>query len=823
MLLAPSLHRPKRRLSHWIALSVILIVCPITLVVLGLVERFAHIHAAHDATQSLNQIAWQMRDQLDRGMANRYEELIVLSGLKDLQSGQDPHQVRSLLERVQTSFPRYAWLGYCNANGIVEASVGGLLQGQNVSFKSWFTQALKSSPYVGDVHNAALLAQLLPQQREPWRFVDISVPVVDAQGRVSHVLGAHLSWEWARDLRDSLIAPAAKEYQADVFVISNSGQVLLGPKGSEGSQIGLPQFTRVARHLDVSPMQVWRDGLSYATSVWATQGYGRYRGLGWMVVVRQPEAVAFASYVQLKREIFWGGVITCFVTMVAALLVARKLTKPLQILTDALSARSRGENAAIPQISSSYQEANLLSSALATFADQKRQHVDELKRVNEALEHRVQERTAEIRDQEQEIRAILEHANEAFVRVDHDGRVLEWNACAERTFGWSRSQAIGQQFGELVFHANQREAQSQGLRMDLNTGNLNIVDRRMELVAMHKDGLMLEVEMIVSVMYHENGQQTFNAFLHDIGERKRAEAALRESREHLSAIANNLPALVADVDTGLRYRYANKTYRDWFGIEPATLIGQQMRVVYGDEALSQWQPYLDRVLHGERVEFERMREVNGQCRYETATYLPQFDDQGQVMGFHALIFDITARKELEMRLKDEATHDALTGLPNRRNLLAHLPQAMARCDRQNHPLALLFLDLNGFKGVNDTYGHEAGDELLKQSATRMRNVLRKSDSVFRLAGDEFVILLETLTDEADLAGVILKIDQAIERPFELDGTTVRISVSTGVSLYQPRSGIDSPALLATADSAMYESKKARKIKATPESSSTITG
>ena len=814
MPLAPTSPKPRRGLSNWIALSVVLIVCPITLVVLGLVERFAHIHAAHDASQSLNQIAWQMRDQLDRGMAYRYEELIVLAGLNDLQTGRDPHQVRALLERVQASFPRYAWLGYCDANGVVEASLGGLLEGKDVSFKGWFQQALKRGPYVGDVHNAALLEKLLPQQQEPWRFVDISVPVVDAQGRITHVLGAHLSWEWARELGRSLIAPAASTYQADVFVTNAAGQVLLGPKGSEGHPIGLPKFADLAKHHNDSPMQTWQDGRSYATTVWATQGYRRYPGLGWMVVVRQPESVAFASYTQLRNEIILGGMITCALAMLAAPLVARRLTRPLQSLTDALSARARGENAPMPRLDNSYQEANLLSGALANFTDKEQQHIDELKQVNEALEQRVQERTAAIQDQEQEIRAILEYANDAFVRIDHDGRILEWNACAERTFGWPRAQAIGQQFGELVFHANQRDGQSQGLRTELNTGNLNIVDRRMELIAMHQNGHLLEVEMTVSVMHHDDGRQTFNAFLHDIGERKRAESALRESREHLSAIANNLPALVADVGVDLRYRYANKTYRDWFGLDPQALLGQHMSAVYGQETLSQWQPFIDRALQGERVEFERMREVDGQRRYETATYLPQANQQGDIVGFHALVFDITARKELEMRLKDEATHDALTGLPNRRNLLAHLPQAMARCDRQNHPLALLFLDLNGFKAVNDTYGHEAGDELLKQSALRMRKALRKSDSVFRLAGDEFVILLETLSGgETDIAMVIRKIDQTIAHPFELDHATVRISVSTGVSMYQPHSGVDAAALLATADSAMYQTKKARKTQA----------
>lgn len=163
--------------------------------------------------------------------------------------------------------------------------------------------------------------------------------------------------------------------------------------------------------------------------------------------------------------------------------------------------------------------------------------------------------------------------------------------------------------------------------------------------------------------------------------------------------------------------------------------------------------------------------------------------------------------ETEQQLIHLASHDVLTGLPNRRLMLEHLGRAVQRCVRHKKIMALLFMDLNGFKPVNDKYGHEAGDEVLKQVAQRLSGTIRASDMVARLGGDEFVVLAEDIADKDDVCDIVRKITAEIKRPFRLiEGSDVTISASIGVAIY-PRDGEDTETLLRNADTAMYEAKR----------------
>jgi diguanylate cyclase (GGDEF)-like protein len=168
-----------------------------------------------------------------------------------------------------------------------------------------------------------------------------------------------------------------------------------------------------------------------------------------------------------------------------------------------------------------------------------------------------------------------------------------------------------------------------------------------------------------------------------------------------------------------------------------------------------------------------------------------------------------ARYEAEQHVHHLATHDVLTGLSNRRLMLAHMEQAMQRSKRNNKRMAILFLDLNGFKPVNDQYGHKAGDEVLNHVARRLSAAMRASDRVARFGGDEFVVLAEDVTDKADVCGIVGKVDAEICSPILLQkDVEVTISTSIGVAIY-PEDGEDLETLLRTADTAMYASKKDR--------------
>jgi len=169
------------------------------------------------------------------------------------------------------------------------------------------------------------------------------------------------------------------------------------------------------------------------------------------------------------------------------------------------------------------------------------------------------------------------------------------------------------------------------------------------------------------------------------------------------------------------------------------------------------------------------------------------------------------RHEAELNLNRLASHDVLTELPNRRLMMSHMELAIQRCLRNNKSMALLFLDLNGFKPVNDQYGHKVGDEVLKQVAQRLSGAMRASDRVARFGGDEFVVLAEDVTDKEDVCSIVAKITAEINRHFLLDeGIAVTISASIGVAIY-PRDGQDLDTLLLNADTAMYAAKKSGSI------------
>ena len=190
------------------------------------------------------------------------------------------------------------------------------------------------------------------------------------------------------------------------------------------------------------------------------------------------------------------------------------------------------------------------------------------------------------------------------------------------------------------------------------------------------------------------------------------------------------------------------------------------------------------------------------CEWYSSAF---FDDNGKLASILSLAQDVTARVEAEEQLKQAAVRDALTGLPNRNALAARLEHALLRVNRSGNRLALLFIDLDRFKKVNDTLGHAAGDEVLRQAAARIRACVREVDTVARLGGDEFVVLLETDV-RPDTPGIIgERVRDAFGTPFEFKGAEVRCGASVGVSLY-PDHARDPAALLASADQAMYREK-----------------
>ncbi len=422
----------------------------------------------------------------------------------------------------------------------------------------------------------------------------------------------------------------------------------------------------------------------------------------------------------------------------------------------------------------------------------------------------------------------------------------------------------------------------------------------------------------------------------ELATRRRYENALRESEERLQIIADNLPALVAYIDSDERYRFCNRAYEDWMHMPRKLMTGRTIREVWGKEWYARFKPNVDRALRGERVSYDYAVAEGGVERHVLANYVPDLDDAGKVKGFFVLASDITAlatardelrkeqarleaaldgssvalwdtdlrtrrvylseawsaiigaprgettttadeligllhpddvdtvkqaslevvkglrpmyalehrvrtrsgewrwiisrgrvterdpatgralrmigtnvditeRRKMEEAIQSAAQADVLTGLANRALFDERLKLAAARCRRQGGQMAVLYLDLDRFKQVNDSLGHAAGDTLLKDFAHRLRQSVRATDTVARFGGDEFVVLLEDVKESGNAVSVAEKIIAESRQPLSIEGREIVAPASVGIAY---GTGLDEENLVKRADAALYQAKGA---------------
>jgi diguanylate cyclase (GGDEF)-like protein/PAS domain S-box-containing protein len=296
----------------------------------------------------------------------------------------------------------------------------------------------------------------------------------------------------------------------------------------------------------------------------------------------------------------------------------------------------------------------------------------------------------------------------------------------------------------------------------------------------------------------------------DVTELAESRARVVESEERLRTIADNVPALIAYVDTGLRYRFANQRYQEWFGVKSADMLGKTVLEAMGEAFFAPRRAALERCLAGHASALEIEEERRGRRRVISTTYLPHVRDGG-VQGIYVLSTDATSAREYERQLHALAHSDHLTGLPNRRSYEERLAQAIARSRRSAMAMALVYLDVDHFKQINDSLGHASGDAVLREFAKRLSSTVRATDTVARLAGDEFVIVLEQVGSARECGIIAGKLLDALRADFLVDGQPRRITASIGIAW---SAHPEQAALTHTADEALYESKRAGRDTAT---------
>ena len=492
--------------------------------------------------QSLAEVAFHMADKLDRGMWARSGEVALLASLA---GEQDLPAIRRAVDQLRRAIPVFSWIGFTDPHGRVLAASDGILEGMDISKRPVYLHGINGT-FVGDVHDAVLLAKALPNPSgEPMQFVDISTPIKDGRGEVRGVLAAHLSWAWARELRDSVLTPVEASKDIEVFVVANDNTVLLGPAQWLGKTLSLDALGRARAGGPGWVVERWGDDGEYLTGYALGRGYQSYAGLGWTVLARQPAKRAYEPVARLQRDVMLGGGAVALMFALAGWWVAGRVSAPL---------------------------------------------------------------------------------------------------------------------------------------------------RRIAQVA-------------------------------------------------------------------------------------------------------------DRLRGGEAVEIPNHRGIR--------------DIEVLTASLKALIASLTQSEAARCRAEDQANRDRLTGLANRLALETHLDRATASARRTGASLAVLCLDLDGFKGVNDTLGHHAGDLLLHEVGLRLRGCARGNDLVARLGGDEFVLVLSAADGKPLEDGVAVgeRIIAALGRPFDLDGTEARIGCSVGVAVW-PEHDEDVHQVMRLADRALYAAKRAGKNRVT---------
>ncbi|WP_167235644.1 sensor domain-containing diguanylate cyclase [Massilia genomosp. 1] len=297
----------------------------------------------------------------------------------------------------------------------------------------------------------------------------------------------------------------------------------------------------------------------------------------------------------------------------------------------------------------------------------------------------------------------------------------------------------------------------------------------------------------------------FYTMVMDITERKAAELALAAQQRLLHTVTDNLPALVNFMDRDGRFGFVNRHHESWFGLPLARIHGSLVSSLFSEAEAEIHQRAFDEAITGRTVKFDFARMQGGDKRHYHATYIPQVDCAGHAVGVTGLVNDVTDAKRLEEQLSALARFDALTGLPNRTQLTERIGRAQTRSARNGNVMAVMYLDLDKFKSINDSFGHSGGDIVLIEFGRRLSACVRQSDTVGRLAGDEFVILLEGLQTVAECAVVARKIIKVMEKPFDIDGVARIVSTSIGVATAENGlAGVDT--LLKHADDALYRAK-----------------
>ncbi|MDD5388599.1 MAG: PAS domain S-box protein [Gallionellaceae bacterium] len=412
---------------------------------------------------------------------------------------------------------------------------------------------------------------------------------------------------------------------------------------------------------------------------------------------------------------------------------------------------------------------------------------------------------AELKESEERFRATFQQAAVGIAHVAADGRWLRVNEKLSAIVGYSREELLRLDF-QSITHPDDLSEDLEYMRQVLNG---EIDSYRVEKRYLHKDGGTVWAGVTVSLVRTPGGQpKYFISVIEDISARKQTEESLLLAQRALEASGNGI------VITDCRQAdnpivYVNPAFERITGYQAAEALGRNCRFLHGEEGNQAGTQALSQAVrdsHEAKVVVRNYRK-DGRPFWNELLIAPVRAEDGTITHFVGVQNDITLQKQAEENLLHMATHDALTGLPNRSLLQDRIGQAIGHANRERRGVAVLFIDIDRFKNINDSLGHTTGDALITTLARRLRDAVRMVDTVARVGGDEFVVVLTDVSRESDITQIIPNLLAAVTQPVAVEGHELSVTASIGISLY-PRDGKDVMSLLKNADTAMYRAKDA---------------
>ena len=513
------------------------------------------------------------------------------------------------------------------------------------------------------------------------------------------------------------------------------------------------------------------------------------------------------------REYCFAIIAAALLTLLLALLIApslqRPISRPLIQLTQTAEAISKADNYAIRADLSSSDEFGMLGSAFNEMLEQIETRNHELRQHREHLEEEVTSRTALLlaASARLELQAeALNAASNSILITDRNGNIVWSNPAFSQSSGYSAAEVLGRSQSWLSSREQDIEAFAR-MWATITRGETwrgEIVNRR------KNDGLYTEAVIVTPVFSQSDEITNFVAIKNDITARKLAEQALSDAEEKYRAIFEDAVIGIFQINPAGRPVSINRALAQMHGYDSAeeflaevTDMWRQI-IVDPDRMHSIVREAQENgIVQGAEIEVYRRDRSK---RWIIANIRAARDSKGNVELFEGTVEDITERKVAEERVQFLAYFDALTGLPNRTLLEDRIAIALGDARRRKENIAFLFLDLDRFKIVNDTFGHSVGDILLQEVAERLKKWVRDQDTVARVGGDEFVIMLAGVQSAPDAASAAERLVGLVAAGFSINGNSVNVTCSVGISMF-PDNGMDGETLIKHADAAMYSAKQ----------------